>query len=360
MKATTATYSIDGGNPTPFTLDGSGASSPGVLYNQIFFTTGQLSSGSHTLTVVYQGNSDSTPLALYTLVVQNGPGGSTSGGSGSGTTGGGTGPNPATTAGSGLGGITSANSGKTSTITTVNPGTIDPASTTVMSLPGISAAQDRTTIISSAIQSPGVASSSGTTSQVSSTNIGPIIGGVIGGVALILIAIFGFLLLRRRSKRDFNFDNVIEPFNQNQQMTSYQPSTHPSDPFSDQPIRPLSQTPLPGPSKRAMLDAQFERPNTDPTHARTTSGASLEQTTSTSRNGENSSISYTQNSSLRNFGSLHDASTLPSSLSTSNPLSSPSSPGVVVAVDEDSGIRFRRTLQDGQMVQILPPVYSVS
>jgi len=62
----TATYSIDGQTPTSFHLSGA------TLLNQIMFQTLQLPFGSHKLDIVYQGNSQSTPLTLTALLIQNG------------------------------------------------------------------------------------------------------------------------------------------------------------------------------------------------------------------------------------------------------------------------------------------------
>jgi len=95
------------------------------------FQTPQLSFGSHKLDIVYQGNSQSTPLTLTALFIQNG---------------------------------------------------------------------DHVTRVAH-----------------NSSNLGPIIGGVVGGLALLILAIFGFLSLRRRRMKDTNEiaePTVVEPFNQ--------------------------------------------------------------------------------------------------------------------------------------------------
>jgi hypothetical protein len=136
LHSTTATYSIDGQTPTSFSLSGA----PGLLLNQIMFQTPQLSSGSHKLDIVYQGNSQSTPLTLTALLVQLG--------------------NPATR---------------------VAP------------------------------------------SAHNSSNLGPIIGGVVGGLALLILAIFGCLFLRRRRMKHVHETaepTVVEPFNQPPTATS--------------------------------------------------------------------------------------------------------------------------------------------
>jgi hypothetical protein len=68
-----ATYSVDGGSPVTFIL--AGLSDPQgtgpTQYNQVFFTTPELSAGPHTLLVVNRGNNQQTPLTLDYLVIRN-------------------------------------------------------------------------------------------------------------------------------------------------------------------------------------------------------------------------------------------------------------------------------------------------
>ncbi|KAF9479285.1 hypothetical protein BDN70DRAFT_878961 [Pholiota conissans] len=72
----TAAYSIDGQTPVPFTVQvdaGSQTSKPsGVQYNQVLFTTGNLTAGPHILEVTYLGTPQTTPLTYEFLVIQNG------------------------------------------------------------------------------------------------------------------------------------------------------------------------------------------------------------------------------------------------------------------------------------------------
>ena len=135
-------------NPPPHSVSGA------VQRDQIMFQTPQHSFGSHKLDVVYQGNSQSTPLTLMVLIVQNG--------------------------------IFSASSLPCMTDSTG----------------GVSAAR---------------IASTGSNSTHNSSNLGPIIGGVVGGLALLFLAIFGCLFLRRRRMKDTNEISkllVVEPFNQ--------------------------------------------------------------------------------------------------------------------------------------------------
>ncbi|KAG6813716.1 hypothetical protein H0H92_008124 [Tricholoma furcatifolium] len=63
-NASSASYSIDNGTSTSFTLAGHPSTDGTSRYNQLFFTTPQLAPGSHNLVVTYNGNSQLTPLTL--------------------------------------------------------------------------------------------------------------------------------------------------------------------------------------------------------------------------------------------------------------------------------------------------------
>ena len=157
-----ATYAIDGETPISFQLKGLPANSP-TAYNQKFFETAQLSSTSHTLQVVYQGN-NSTPLTLTDLVIQNG----------------------------------------TLSLTTSS---VSSLATSATSVPSTS------------------------TSGKSSTPVGPIVGGVIGGLALIVFAVLGFFFFRRRQKRvaqEQDFISTPKPFDYSPLYPSSIPPSPPS------------------------------------------------------------------------------------------------------------------------------------
>ncbi|KAF8969566.1 hypothetical protein BDZ97DRAFT_1653481, partial [Flammula alnicola] len=138
-NATSGTYAVDGQTPVTFLLKGLPATST-TIYNQKFFQTPQLTAGQHKLVVTYQGSTQTTPLTLDYLVVQNG----------------------------------------------------SIPSTGISSSTGVS---------SSAGPSATLGASNGSNIGKNSNNIGAIVGGIVGGLAIILLAILGYLYLRRRSKQ---------------------------------------------------------------------------------------------------------------------------------------------------------------
>ncbi|KAF8972207.1 hypothetical protein BDZ97DRAFT_1016956 [Flammula alnicola] len=152
FAAATATYSIDGQPPIPFILNGIAAETTGVQYSQILFQTSSFSPGLHTIGVVYEGNSEATPLSLQTIIIQNG---------------------------------------------TVPPSLPEPIETFSLTSDGAAATSSSATVQSSQVDNPNP--KAGTNSK----NIGAIVGGVIGGLAVILFAAFAVLLLRERTKRRY-------------------------------------------------------------------------------------------------------------------------------------------------------------
>ncbi|KIJ44500.1 hypothetical protein M422DRAFT_47263 [Sphaerobolus stellatus SS14] len=71
QNASTATYSVDDGNPTTFPLFSGNLNISGSVFNQIFFKTPDLVPGPHVLKVTYQGTTEQMPLALDHLFVEN-------------------------------------------------------------------------------------------------------------------------------------------------------------------------------------------------------------------------------------------------------------------------------------------------
>ena len=166
LAATTATYAIDGQSPTSFNLNGASPEGTGALYNQIFFQTDQLSSGWHRLDVVYQGSSQTTPLTLSELFLQN------------------------------------------NASPTLLPSMI------LTGLPISTSTSTTTNEIPSPSFNPAHHSS----------NLGPIIGGVIGGLALIIFAILAIFFLRRRNNLSQEKAVILEPF-LNPSMVGFSPHT---------------------------------------------------------------------------------------------------------------------------------------
>lgn len=70
-NASSASYSIDGGPPVSFRLNGLPPTATSTVYNQVFFTTPDLSPGAHSLVVTYLGNNSVTPLVLSHMYVTN-------------------------------------------------------------------------------------------------------------------------------------------------------------------------------------------------------------------------------------------------------------------------------------------------
>jgi hypothetical protein len=138
--STSSTYSIDDQTPISFPIPASPDNN--THFNQILFNTEQLSPGEHTLVVTYSGNSTSAPLSLNYFVQEG------------------------------------ANS------TSSNSSSIAPTSTSVLS--------------SISLSSPSSTSNVASSSTIDSK---PIIGGVIGGVALISIFLALFFFIRRRNNR---------------------------------------------------------------------------------------------------------------------------------------------------------------
>ncbi|KAF8954756.1 hypothetical protein BDZ97DRAFT_1862956 [Flammula alnicola] len=266
FAATTATYSIDGGNPVSFTLNGVASQNTGVELNQIFFSTGQLSNGQHNIKVVYQGNGNTTPLSIYNVIVQTGTGAvasqpaSSDGTASSGGTvsSGGTassGGTPIVPSGStgGSSGISSAslaglpalpsnpsnsgvsNSGLNSSTPSSSRSSSSSSSPSLLS--GLPAASSAGSSISGQVASDGSSSAASNQNQGHSSNHIGIIAGCIIGVLALALLIFAFLFLRQRNKRlrekakDSGVD-VVEPFNLGPSMAERSSSHSPLSSFN--------------------------------------------------------------------------------------------------------------------------------
>lgn len=66
------TWAIDGGEAVQFNLPGITAGINVDIFNQYFFTTPEVEAGSHTLTVTFLGDNQTTPLSVDYIYVKNG------------------------------------------------------------------------------------------------------------------------------------------------------------------------------------------------------------------------------------------------------------------------------------------------
>lgn len=66
---TTATFSIDGNTPTPFTLGLNGVSANPPQLSQSMFTISGLPFGEHRIEVIYQGDPNGTPLSVESILL---------------------------------------------------------------------------------------------------------------------------------------------------------------------------------------------------------------------------------------------------------------------------------------------------
>ncbi|KAH9484494.1 hypothetical protein JR316_0003976 [Psilocybe cubensis] len=163
-------YTIDDGDEIMFLLNGSLASFTGNLYNQIFFQTPLLSSGIHNLQVTFNGNSQSTPLTLNGIYIQNGTSSTTNSTS--------TPPSFTTPISNSIFGIS------TSTISTVLVNFTSTMSTITSNMPREA-------------ESPSLHPNSPNQAHY----IAPIVGGIIGGLAILTACILGAIYIRKRRSR---------------------------------------------------------------------------------------------------------------------------------------------------------------
>ncbi|PPQ97527.1 hypothetical protein CVT26_006530 [Gymnopilus dilepis] len=243
----TASYTIDGGQPTTFLLKGLPQNAGTTVYNQKFFQTPSLSDGDHKLVVTYLGSGKVTPLTLDYLIVQQG---SQSSSSSSGNNGGGNGGGAAqgsnTPNTGGASGPTSTQSGNAHQTTSSGATTTSGSSGSGSSSNSGSPSSGSDSNNGSGSGSTNNNSSGGTSgsdlasgSTHSSNNTGPIVGGIVGAVALILLALLAFFLYRRRNKRlamERTFGNMgplssaathtnfVEPFQYSPVQTSPPPN----------------------------------------------------------------------------------------------------------------------------------------
>jgi len=166
--ATTGAYFIDGQSAISFSLEGLPATKSTTIYNQKFFETATLPYGRHNITVSFQGNQNTTPLTLDYLVVQN--------------------------------------------------GTVPEGSSTSSSLSG-SSSKDAGSSTSPPRSSPtGKDAGSNVNGTSSKSNVGVIVGGIVGAVGLILLVCLLLLCYHRKQRKQQNLRykeipaTGVEPF----------------------------------------------------------------------------------------------------------------------------------------------------
>ncbi|KAF8912183.1 hypothetical protein CPB84DRAFT_1820846 [Gymnopilus junonius] len=219
LGQTTGSYAVDGGNPTSFLLKGIPPNTA-TLYNQKFFQTPNFPAGPHKIVVTYLGNGQVTPLTLDYLIVQNGSvpnsssssssssssgGGSSSpsgGSSSSGTTSGSPASQPSSAhgtspSGAAASGVSSNSGGSNSTSSS--------PSNSGSSSSGSSSSNNGSSGSGSASNNSSSEGSSGSnlasSSSTQKSNTGPIVGGIVGALVLIALAVVAFLLYRKKNKK---------------------------------------------------------------------------------------------------------------------------------------------------------------
>jgi hypothetical protein len=340
LASTVATYSVDGGTPVTFSLAGLAAGAM-ELYNQLFFEASGLSAGQHRIEVVHGGNSQTTPLSLNYVVVQNAPA-------------------PAGSAPSALPSLSP--SGSTLSPASSSSGSSNSTrSTTYNSL-------SPTGLATGSSNTPAHSGSSGAGRSSSSSaeehKGGAIVGGAIGGVVMLVAVILFLLLLRRRRKRnDMDLElnqgrsspNIIEPF-------SGPPTLPVSFPYS-----PILSGPIPGGKSEHLR--QYPSQSTIPTGTRPPRSHNSEYSSSQASGllatlGSTPANSTTQllgSNKAREAGELGD---LPSTsllsaqgeIPVASTSQSPSNTPQRVMRHEDSGIR----LPPRESMLELPPRYTPS
>ena len=276
-----ATYSVDGQTPVNFLLKGLSTSATTTVYNQKFFETAQLTAGPHTLKAVFEGN-NSTPLTLDYLIVQN--------------------------------------------------GTLSSTTSSIISSHATSS-------------TPGSVVSGTSATATSSTPVGAVVGGVIGGLALIVFVIFGFLFLHRRHKRATQKQILISK----------------PEPFGSTPVYPSSITQTPSPSVATSYapssqTTQMGVPVTTKRHVYHTSMPSLTAANLRPIPFQQAALS-SADSSIIPPSEASPPLTRKAEALTSTPVQSNDTQLPSVVLHADSGIRMPSSTAGTSVVDV-PPLYT--
>ncbi|RDB27359.1 hypothetical protein Hypma_004464 [Hypsizygus marmoreus] len=288
-NSSSGTYSIDGGSPVTFRLEGLPAGGTVTVYNQVFFSTPELAPGPHSILVTYTGNRQLTPLTLDYLY------------------------------------ITSTSSPQT---------TSDPSSSS-----------PSTSISPSSTVNP---SSTSEVKQNSDPPVGAIVGGVIGGIAIIAAILFFFWWRRRkhhrvahelgRDENTFNRAPDVTPF-----MAAYQSAPQP---YKSAPQPPLPMAPafsMPGnESQISSYQASSRQPTNNTSnvsHTHTMSMSSSEPSNSSASGYVSGTVA--QSRAIRKGQEANLQPLRPTS----------------AVVHQDSGLRLPQ--RDG-VIEDIPPIYTAA
>ncbi|KAF9042903.1 hypothetical protein BJ165DRAFT_1529056 [Panaeolus papilionaceus] len=252
--SSTAEYRIDNNPPVTITVPGRGDQTE---YSVLVFETGNVPLDHHTLTVTSRGQTSLTPLVLSRLWVRGGSspepsppnsgGGGNSGngstGGGGGSSGGGTGNgngggNGSGNGSSGGGGGDSNNGGGSSNASSTPSPTTSaiPARITITTFANDGSAQITSIPNPNSLSGAGNSTSPGGNNSPSyidateknSTPIGAIVGGALGGLALIALMLIALLWHKRQMKKASErqpMADQVQPFSAN--------GNNSSDPFAD-------------------------------------------------------------------------------------------------------------------------------
>ncbi|KAF9053161.1 hypothetical protein BJ165DRAFT_1445948 [Panaeolus papilionaceus] len=171
--AADATFSIDGNLPTKFTINALPPNKVPTQYNQRLFTTPTLPAGPHKMDVVFLGSGNTTALILDSLVVQNGTVATVQ--------------TPPSTA-------NSSSQGPTPSPTQTMPGHPGGVNTSITATIGRSSTGGQAA-------PPSSTAPEGISQNVRKISLGPIIGGALGALVILLGALLAYYAYRLR-KRD--------------------------------------------------------------------------------------------------------------------------------------------------------------
>ncbi|KAF5372356.1 hypothetical protein D9615_009233 [Tricholomella constricta] len=298
-------YSIDGGAPITFKLNGLSPKATVTVYNQVFFTTPDLTPGPHSLVVTYNGADEgaATPLTLDYLYVTNAS-------------------------------LPSSSSPPSVGFTSSLSPTPSPSSGTI---------------------------SQETQEQDSGPPVGGIVGGVLGGLALIALLLF-LLWWRRRQQHRANPVGSSAPgllsFGTNhtpQEVTPFM-SMHPSAQpktytYANPPLQP--QRPLASTASAGISQSEF---NSAPPHSQSLN------TNDNSHATQSAPRTHTQNRSndSSDFSGYAPVTVAQTRAMRKGQEAGALQPSVTSVLHQDSGIRLPQHRMQNTVVEDIPPLYTVT